>query len=114
MTNKMPDSKVEVKACLRCGHRPNTTIRQSDKKVCVICSNLNCFISRVWCSVEEWNARPIANNGVSLEDIRNAVTSHCSHPVPQKWDGSDCQECEKIVQDIAKLPTTAPRGGKET
>lgn len=97
----MPDSKVEVKACPWCQQQP---IKRTDSYIpdAVACPNGHTAPMRL----SEWNNRPIANNGVSLDYIKKVVDDSTSNIL------DDC--ClDKISSVIhAKLQPTAPRGDK--
>ena len=96
----MPDSKVEVKACPWCQQQP---IKRTDSYIpdAVACPNGHTAPMRL----SEWNNRPIANNGVSLDYIKKVVDDSTSNIL------DDC--ClDKISSAIhAKLQPTAINNG---
>ena len=99
----MPDSKVEVKACPWCQQQP---IKRTDSYIpdAVACPNGHTAPMRL----SEWNNRPIANNGVSLEEFRMHVLNVLKKRFPHV--GEKSYENIKDAQDeiVAKLQPTAP------
>lgn len=99
----MSDSKVEVKACPWCQQQP---IKRTDSYIpdAVACPNGHTAPMRL----SEWNNRPIANNGVSLEEFRMHVLNVLKKRFPHV--GEKSYENIKDAQDeiVATLQPTAP------
>ena len=107
--NNKPDSKVEVKCCPFCGHKPKLLDNLN-----VHCNNKMCVL---YCRVfwhEHWNTRsPIANNGVSLEDIVD-ILEDVRTKSEKHWHGAyTALSIDQGKAIIAKLQPTAPRGAGE-
>ena len=63
--------------------------------------------------LSEWNNRPIANNGVSLEDIVD-ILEDVRTKSEKHWHGAyTALSIDQGKAIIAKLQPTAPRGGGE-
>lgn len=99
----MPDSKVEVKACPWCQQQP---IKRTDSYIpdAVACPNGHTAPMRL----SEWNNRPIANNGVSVDSIVDKLT----HLNGDHLMGLELNDIHIIANFITRLQTTAPRGGQ--
>ena len=112
---KMPDSKVEVKAC------PIKVVyerfKHMDKLLCdpLIRKQYNgendpyhLTLFDLWDAIKEHQSRPIANNGVSFDSIVDKLT----HLNGDHLMGLELNNIHIIANFITKLPTTAPRGGQ--
>ena len=95
----MPDSKVEVKACPWCQQQP---IKRTDSYIpdAVACPNGHTAPMRL----SEWNNRPIANNGVSVDSIVDKLT----HLNGDHLMGLELNDIHIIANFITRLQTTAP------
>ena len=102
----MSDSKLEVKACPWCQQQP---IKRTDSYIpdAVACPNGHTAPMRL----SEWNNRPIANNGVSLEEFRMHVLNVLKKRFPHV--GEKSYENIKDAQDeiLVKLQPTAINNG---
>ena len=114
----MSDSKVEVKACRKCGG----TARYREDGLwfveCSVCGEYEGPHARKVEAKKMWNIKnTIANNGVSCEDIlelmlvddlKESGHAACSATYKRTY----FNWCRPMVEKVlAKLPTTAPRGG---
>lgn len=118
----MPDSKVEVKAvpvyveealckwfseapCFLCGYNGEGYYQPNAHSCAKHYHSMT--LSKLW------NTRPIANNGVSLEEFRMHVLNVLKKRFPHV--GEKSYENIKDAQDeiLVKLQPTAPRGGGE-
>lgn len=115
----MPDSKVEVKACPFCGSQAIYKIEQprmdSDNlpKYCK-CSNGPCCASKIFWPIEQWNTRsPIANNGVSVEDIKKVLYKDCiGRCIAPNAEGYEYRSHpDKLAEALTKLQPTAINNG---
>ena len=114
----MPDSKVEVKAC------PIKVVyerfKHMDKLLCdpLIRKQYNgendpyhLTLFDLWDAIKEHQSRPIANNGVSVEDIHQILEDKVW--AKGRTDGTAVIGGlrESAIEIHAKLHPTAPRGG---
>ena len=104
----MSDSKVEVKACRKCGG----TARYREDGLwfveCSVCGEYEGPHARKVEAKKMWNIKnTIANNGVSFDSIVDKLT----HLNGDHLMGLELNDIHIIANFITRLPTTAPRGG---
>ena len=126
-----PDSKVEVKECPFCGRKAEIFHNNKTNLYTVECYDENeesCDMEpstsgfeKEQDAIEAWNTRsPIANNGVSVDDIDKALEDADQFKVgrPNYWEEIKYKiiptpEIRRYFANAihAKLQPTAPRGG---